>query len=255
MLLCVSVRPTRLPRLSTRLAPGKPEEQGAGWGFSPLFLQAPKQSAHRALQRLQPQRQQQVPGVQRAGQIKQGSVVILTHTDTPQQPLYKVLGTASSVEPNKVAVLLCPLSCSDPSLPEDWWQIWHHQLQSRLPVRRAGPPCDATRQRVAARPRSPQHLRGLQTGAHFEWSARCVWVPSTRSKQSGAQKLAGTWTGEFASVKLRAIIEGLLNDVLDCNDQEHRARLQLLFYFLGQGNRFEAGDRGHYRQCGHTAGL
>lgn len=106
MLLCVSVRPTRLPRLSTRLAPGKPEEQGAGWGFSPLFLQAPKQSAHRALQRHQPQRQQQVPGVQRAGQIKQGSVVILTHTDTHQQPLYKVLGSASSVEPNKVAVLL-----------------------------------------------------------------------------------------------------------------------------------------------------
>lgn len=88
----VSVRPTGLPRLSTGSAPGKPEEQGARRGFSPLLLQTPKQSPHRAVQRHQPQRRQQVPGAQRAGQTTQGSVLILN----------QLLGPAGSAEANRV---------------------------------------------------------------------------------------------------------------------------------------------------------
>lgn len=70
---------------------------------------------------------------------------------------------------------------SDPSLPEDWRQIWHNQFQPCLPGRWPRPPHDATCQRPTARPTSPQHLCRLQTGAHFGWSASCVWVTSTWS--------------------------------------------------------------------------
>lgn len=97
--------------------------------------------------------------------------------------------------------LLClsfPLlsTSSDGSLPEDWWQIWHHQFQSCLPGRWSRPSRDAPCQRPTARPASPQHLCRLQTGTHFEWSAGCIWVSSTRSQQGGTEDPAVKWTGE-----------------------------------------------------------
>lgn len=181
VLLCVSVWPTELPGLPTRLTPRKPEKQGPGWGFPPLFLQAPKQGPHLSLQCHQPQRRHQVPGAQRTGQNEQGWIIILTY----------VLVSVTATDHMNSRLLICYLlllPClsffrsisSDCPLPEDWWQIWHHQLQSCLSGRWSRSPCDAPRQRPTAWSTSPQHLSRLQTGAHFEWSASGIWVSSTR---------------------------------------------------------------------------
>lgn len=184
ILLCVSVWPTELPGLPTRLTPRKPEKQRPGWGFPPLLLQAPKQGPHLSLQCHQPQRWHQVPGAQCTGQNEQGWIIILTYVLVSVTATYHINSHLHIVYLSFFllsCLSLLPLSIpSDSPLPEDRWQIWHHQLQSCLSGRWPGSPRDAPCQRPTAWPASPSHLSRLQTGAHFEWSAGCIWVSSTR---------------------------------------------------------------------------
>lgn len=138
-LSCVSLWAAGVSRLPARLAPRKSEEQRQGWGVPPLFLQAPKQGSHFSIQCDQPERQQQVPGAQRARQ-------------TEQRWACRANATLLLFWCHWLATLSIS---SDASLPEDWRQIWDHQFQPRLLGRWAGASSHAARQWPPARPTSP----------------------------------------------------------------------------------------------------